>query len=109
MNISNCKCNLAYQNEDPAPAMIPSYIPHMCNAVRENTTEGSGKGSATEEKRYSILTLISLIPHGKIVDNSREETRLSHTQASMGQSKVSHEKYFSYTHKKRTAKKPERF
>jgi hypothetical protein len=52
----------------------------MGNPICENSAKSSCERSTAKEKRDSILSFFSLIPHGQVVNNAWKEPRLGHAQ-----------------------------
>lgn len=61
-----------YQNEDPAPSVVATDSAHVSNTPCKNATECSCQTGTAEEEGDAILSLVSLIPHAQVVNNSWE-------------------------------------
>jgi hypothetical protein len=73
----------AYQDKDPSPPRVVAYAAHMANAPSKDTTESASQGSAAEEQRNAVLSLLSLVPHTQVVNYTWEQARFCHTEAVM--------------------------
>ena len=82
-------CGNTLEDENPAPTVLPNGAAHKADAIGQDTTEGSGKSSGSEEERYTKLSLAPLVPHGEVVDYSGEETTLGNTEEETGDKEAS--------------------
>ena len=69
-----------YDNEDPAPAFVPSDTIHEPNSICEDSTKCTCKRRSGEKERNAEVGFCSLVPHRKIEHNSREESTFSDTE-----------------------------
>lgn len=92
----------SYKNKNPPPTIFPHHASHFSDSLHmlalpltdespayicEDPSKSSCKRCRTEEKRDSVLSLTSFIPHGKVKDDSGEKPTFGDSEEETGNQK----------------------
>lgn len=62
------------------PSWLPAYTAHESNAICQDASKSTCQRSHSEEKRDTVLSFGSLIPHAEVEHDAREQSTLGHSK-----------------------------